>query len=61
MAPGAVEAEVGDAGVGDEAPAGVLDDLGDGVEQEKAGGGEASGGNHGDGINDGDGIEEGLE
>lgn len=61
MAPGTIEAEVGDAGVGDEAPAGVLDDLSDGVEKNDAGGEEAGGGDHGDWIDDGDGIEKGLE
>lgn len=61
LAPGTIEAEIGDAGVGDEAPAGVLDDLGNGVEQEKTGGEEAGVGDHGDGVDNRDGIEESLE
>lgn len=61
LAPGAVEAEIGDAGVGDEAPAGVLDDLGDGIEHDDAGGEHAGTCNHGNRIDDGDGVEKGLE
>lgn len=61
MTPGAVEAEIGDAGVGDEAPAGVLDDLGDRIEHDDAGGEHAGTCNHGNRIDDGDGVEKGLE
>ena len=61
MTPGSVEAEIGDASVGNEAPAGILDDLGNGVEKDDASGEHAGRGDHGDGIDDGDGVEEGLK